>query len=1169
MEDGTSRNTFGHPVPLLNDRGEFRRAVGAVIDVTERNRAEEEARQKEAVLRSVMDATSDFVFLKDRRGQYLMMNRAAASAVGLTPEETIGKSDYQLFSLEIAEHLAQEDRKVFAAEDTRVFELELPISGELRYLHTVKSICRAPSGDILGIVGIARDITERKALEVALEKRERELTEAQRIARLGTWSWSRKTGHVKWSDEVFRIFARDPKLCAMSIEEVREMYTPESRARFDIAVGRALSQGEPYELDFELLIPDGSTRWILVRCEVETWEDGEVASLRGTLQEITERKKNEKEMALREHRYRSLVEASAQIVWTTNAEGNQMNRAPGWQAFTGQTDEEILGSGWADAIHPDDRHYTLRQWIDSVATGKPYEIQHRLRRRDGVYRTMNVKAVPVRDTSGRIVEWVGAVSDVTESMRAQHALQEQAELLELAHDTIMMCGLDGTIRFWNHGAERMYGFSKEEAIGRISHELLRTVCSLSLDEIKTAVLREDCWEGELGHTSKDGTQIVVASRWVLQRDKAGRPCAIMEINNDISKRKLAEEQLFQAHQRLQALMTALPVGVSFSDDATCQRITGNPAVLKQFEVAPEENLSASALDPAAPGRQVRFFQNGRPLEQEELPLQRSVAENREIPCVELEVRLPSGKNWMAECYGAPVRDARGNVVSGVAVSVDVSERKAAEEALRVIESRFRKLFQSDLLGICIPDRFGAFLEGNNEFLRIVGYTREDLESGHVRWDIMTPPEYRDLDAAHIAEAAERGSCTPYEKEYIRKDGNRVPIACGYALLEGSRDVYIAFIQDLSPQRRAEAELREREQRFRVLAESLPEFVWIRDSEGRYVYCNQRLLDYVGHPPEWLANQAFDAVHPDDVSSTIEKWNRSSETGETYLNAYRLRRHDGVYRYFLARAVPMRDDAGQVQQWLGSTTDIHDQKLAEEALRRTEKLSTAARRAASMAHEINNPLNSVVNTIYLALADETLSEGTRQLLNLADQELARSVLVATQMLRFHKQSTAPALVDLSETMDSVLALYGPRLKSRSIEVQREYRTHERLHCFNDELRHAFANLISNSLDAIGSSGRLRVRISPGRTWHGNAAHGIRVTVADTGEGIPVELRKTVFEPFVSTKENTGTGLGLWVTDGIINKHHGKIALWSSTDPGRHGTVFSLFLPLKAIEGLRPR
>jgi PAS domain S-box-containing protein len=425
---------------------------------------------------------------------------------------------------------------------------------------------------------------------------------------------------------------------------------------------------------------------------------------------------------------------------------------------------------------------------------------------------------------------------------------------------------------------------------------------------------------------------------------------------------------------------------------------------------------------------------------------------------------------------------------------------------------------------------------------------------------MTPAEYRELDAAHIAEAAERGSCIPYEKEYIRKDGSKVPIACGYTLLEGSKDVYIAYIQDLSARKQAEAELREREQRFRVLAESLPEFVWMRDADGRYIYCNQRLLDYVGRSPDWLQNHAFEAVHPDDVKSTTEKWQQSIEKGETYLNSYRLRRHDGAYRYFLARAVPMHDEDGRIQRWIGSTTDIHDQKMAEDALRRTEKLNAAARLAASIAHEINNPLNSVVNTVYLALLDPTLNESTRGLLKLADQELARAVQVATQMLRFHKQSTAPALVDLSEVMDGVLAMYSSRLKTAFIAVDREYLTHEKLHCFNDELRQVFANLISNSLDAIKSKGRLRVRITSIRMWDDARTRAIRVTVADTGEGIPLELQKRVFEPFVSTKENTGTGLGLWVSEGIIKKHNGRIVLRSCTGPARHGTVFSLFLPL---------
>jgi PAS domain S-box-containing protein len=442
---------------------------------------------------------------------------------------------------------------------------------------------------------------------------------------------------------------------------------------------------------------------------------------------------------------------------------------------------------------------------------------------------------------------------------------------------------------------------------------------------------------------------------------------------------------------------------------------------------------------------------------------------------------------------------------------------------------------------------------------MTGYTRADQEAGLVRWDAMTPPEYADLDIAHIREAAERGSCTPYQKEYIRKDGNRVPILCGYALLEGSQDEYIGFVLDLSEQKRAERELREREERFRVLAESLPEFVWMRDGDGDYVYCNQRLLDYVGQPTQWLRTNAFEAVHPDDRAGTIEKWKRSLETGEIYLNEYRLRRHDGTYRYFLARAVPVRDETGRVQRWLGSSTDVHDQKLAEEAIRRSEKLATAGRLAASMAHEINNPLNAVVNTIYLALKDEELSESTRSLLESADLELARVGQYVTQTLRFHKQSTAPSDADLGEIMDSVLAMYAPRFRSASIRLQKQYRTQEKLRCFSSELRQVFANLVGNALDATGEKGLIQVRVRAARSWTEPVIRGIRVLIADTGAGIPPELRAQLFEPFVSTKESTGVGLGLWVSQGLVHKHNGRISLRTRTHPTRHGTLFSIFFP----------
>jgi PAS domain S-box-containing protein len=507
---------------------------------------------------------------------------------------------------------------------------------------------------------------------------------------------------------------------------------------------------------------------------------------------------------------------------------------------------------------------------------------------------------------------------------------------------------------------------------------------------------------------------------------------------------------------------------------------------------------------------------------------------------------------------------------------DVTDQIKTQTALRASESRFRKLFESDLMGICIPDRFGAFRESNDELLRITGYTRQDQNAGLVRWDTMTPPEYAALDATHIREAAERGSCTPYEKEYIRKDGTRVPILCGYALLEGSEDEYIGFVLDLSEQKRGERELREREERFRVLADSLPQLVWMTDPLGENIYCNQRYFDYLGVTEADRQNIPWlDLVHPDDLAPTLAIWNRSVQTGEPYLNEFRLRRKDGMFRYLLARAVPIRNDDAQIVRWIGSATDIHDQKLAEDALRKSEKLATAGRLAASIAHEINNPLAGVTNSLYLALQDDSLNADTKTYLRTAEQELQRVAHITTQTLRFHKQSNSPAPTDLCDIVDSVLALFGQRLASKNIVIHAECQRGAVVTCFGDELRQVIANIVGNAMDAMPQGGDLRIRVKQARSWAHDRQRGVKIIVADSGCGIPPGVQERIFEPFVSTKEATGIGLGLWVSEGIVRKHGGKIRVRSRaaaqpSDKGQpsakappSGTVFTVFIPSTSI------
>jgi signal transduction histidine kinase len=272
----------------------------------------------------------------------------------------------------------------------------------------------------------------------------------------------------------------------------------------------------------------------------------------------------------------------------------------------------------------------------------------------------------------------------------------------------------------------------------------------------------------------------------------------------------------------------------------------------------------------------------------------------------------------------------------------------------------------------------------------------------------------------------------------------------------------------------------------------------------------------------------------------------------------------MYRHFLSRANPLHDHNGKIDRWLGTSTDIHDQKIAEEALRRSEKLSTAAQLAASMAHEINNPLASVTNLIYLALQDSSLSEAAQGHLRMADQELARVVQFARQTLRFHKQSSFPALADPCVLMDSVLCLFARRLDGALIILERDYRTTEKLYCFSDDMRQLFASLIGNSLEATDPKGRLRIRISLAHSWKGSGERGIRVTVADSGSGIPPDLKDQVFEPFVSTNKLNRTGLGLWVSEGIVRKHRGHIAFRSMVGQSGHGTTFSTFFPFDGVK-----
>ncbi len=265
--------------------------------------------------------------------------------------------------------------------------------------------------------------------------------------------------------------------------------------------------------------------------------------------------------------------------------------------------------------------------------------------------------------------------------------------------------------------------------------------------------------------------------------------------------------------------------------------------------------------------------------------------------------------------------------------------------------------------------------------------------------------------------------------------------------------------------------------------------------------------------------------------------------------------DGAEAWFKFLIYPQPGDG--ILLYLRETTST---QRTEQALRGSEQLAAVGRLAASIAHEINNPLEAVTNLLFLAKMDDTVGGSTRSLLDVADRELQRLSHIAARSLKFYRQRTAPALTSLEDLIESVLFFNEPDLKVRNIQLERRHRQARPVLCLPGEIQQVMTNLVSNALDALPQNGRLIVAVRPATDRTGRK--GVSVTVADSGQGINRATLDRLFHPFVTTKGEAGTGLGLWVSKGILDKHQSRIMIRSKVGSG---TVFRLYLPLDTTVG----
>lgn len=277
----------------------------------------------------------------------------------------------------------------------------------------------------------------------------------------------------------------------------------------------------------------------------------------------------------------------------------------------------------------------------------------------------------------------------------------------------------------------------------------------------------------------------------------------------------------------------------------------------------------------------------------------------------------------------------------------------------------------------------------------------------------------------------------------------------------------------------------------------------------------------------------------------------------HIASYRTERmrKNGTLCPVLLSVSPLRDAKGEIVGTSAIARDISPERQSEEAIRRSEKLATAGRIAASVAHEINNPLEAVLNLLYLARHDQGHSA---KYLTMAEHEVIRVAQIAQQTLGFVRDASSPTVLEPAVIMDEILQLYSRKLDDRGVRVMRRYGNRLQIEGYSGELRQLLSNLVVNAVDAMPENGVLQVRVAPSHKWS-ESKQGVRMTVADNGSGILPSDLAHIFEPFYTTKKDSGTGLGLWVSRGIIEKHGGSIRVRSRSSGPKTGTVFFIFLP----------
>ena len=940
------------------------------------------------------------------------------------------------------------------------------------------------------------------------------------------------------------------------------------------------------KVSFESLIPskDGGKRYVTASYVPHFGPNNEVLGFYVEVKDITELQQSNQALKESEERFEAAVKAVQGILWTNNAKGEMEGEQPGWAALTGQKIEEYQGYGWAKTVHPDDAQRTIDAWNEAVSERKTFEFEHRLRTRDAGWRLFGIRAVPLFNEDGSIREWVGVHTDVTEQREAENAIRESEERFRLMADAspvmIWTLDADGNSTYYNKKAIDFTGHTEEELRDGKSWQTAIHPDDIhsAAELVGNAVQNRQPYQMECRMKRYDGEWRWLLSHGMPRLNEKKEFLGYVGSSVDITERKVAEEALKASDDRYQNFIRQstegiwrfelkTPVSILITKEeqlehffqhaylAECNDAMAqmygykHSGELKNFKIA-----DFFARDPDTEAYFTYFVESGYRVQNKE---SKEIDRNG-------ETRFFSN-NLVGIIENGLLHGAWGT-------QRDITAQKSAEEKLARSEQYFRQLTDTvpAIIWITRPDGYCTYL--NKNWYDYTGQTPGQAEG--FGW----------LNATHPDDAAEAErlfvEATTKQKAYYmlyrlrhKGGGYRWAIDSGQPKLgaDGNFEGMIGTVIDVHEQKLAEDKIRENEEKFRTLAESLPQLVWMTNEKGDQEYASNRWSEYTGIEPNGLESWQ-QMVHPDDLPSVTKAWIGSTETGSHYKTEARLKNKNGEYRWHFVQGQPIKDKEGKISKWIGAFTDIHDQKTITEKLEalvaaRTKELQRSNEDLQQFAHVASHDLKEPVRKIKTFAGrlewedSENLSKAGKTYLQKMQGAADRIFMMIDGVLTYstlnavaqtiEKVDLAQIITNIETDLELMIQKKAATLKVQSLP---------QIEGAAVLLYQLFYNLINNSLKFSKANVPAMVVITavPLRKEEDEYT---QIIVQDNGIGFEPEQAEKIFGTFerLHAKDKyDGTGLGLSLCKKIAERHGGSIRAEGKLN---EGAKFIILLPLK--------